>query len=564
MRSNKAKRNSHGGLKIALAAVGVLLLLPVGWGIFVAIRAVSQGGLAELASISFLPDTHEKLIADFFEVQERQMLKFLDAEKIDQAYVDDLKASAAAQQRTAERLLLRAVKLDAASRKQHEAFTQQSKELNDRYQDRARERSLSLTPVEQQLLNSAFDRENNKDAMLFAVAVSAFMARGLFELPPPDGEREQVYFDEAKVIRDYLQELANVNSTRSLSAASERIEALADRVAEVAADRAAMPSGLDFVNKEYEMADRAFDVTRDALLRRIERDFDSNRSFDDALANFASARDLISRASMGASPEKLRDALADVRQSRSMAASVESDGGQSSATAPKTPTSAAAAEPAEKVAVRPRVVQPIDKPATQPQTPPAMTSQPPRSSVASTAPDSTATRPGMADSDRDSSNNGSNEDAPEILVAPGFGPPGRFGPGVPFGPSGRFGPGARSDANSAGPRFGPGYRSGGPMGPAGPYGNGSRQNAFEEHLKRFDGPTGVKIVVNTSDNGSRFLKSVAAKLGIREHLFQSSGGKTTIAIRYSGSLEEVEQAIDFGTVISTDKAKREIQVDATQ
>jgi hypothetical protein len=152
MRSNKAKRNSHGGLKIALAAVGVLLLLPVGWGIFVAIRAVSQGGLAELASISFLPDTHEKLIADFFEVQERQMLKFLDAEKIDQAYVDDLKASAAAQQRTAERLLLRAVKLDAASRKQHEAFTQQSKELNDRYQDRARERSLSLTPVEQQCL----------------------------------------------------------------------------------------------------------------------------------------------------------------------------------------------------------------------------------------------------------------------------------------------------------------------------------------------------------------------------------------------------------------------------
>jgi hypothetical protein len=112
--------------------------------------------------------------------------------------------------------------------------------------------------------------------------------------------------------------------------------------------------------------------------------------------------------------------------------------------------------------------------------------------------------------------------------------------------------------------MGPGARGPGARGPGNPYGNGSRQAAFEAQLKRFDGPSGVKIFVNVPDNQQKFVKSLAAKLQIGEYACRSTGGTTLIAIRFSGSLDEVEKAIDFGTVTSTDPVKREIQVDAGQ
>jgi len=75
------------------------------------------------------------------------------------------------------------------------------------------------------------------------------------------------------------------------------------------------------------------------------------------------------------------------------------------------------------------------------------------------------------------------------------------------------------------------------------------------------GPT---VTIKLSGSGQidvgGFIKKLMADLQTGNYQSSQSGGEATIVLGYAGELQTVIDAIDFGTVESSDAQKREIKV----
>ena len=77
-------------------------------------------------------------------------------------------------------------------------------------------------------------------------------------------------------------------------------------------------------------------------------------------------------------------------------------------------------------------------------------------------------------------------------------------------------------------------------------------------------PSGPQIVIKITSShgfdGNEIANTLAKKLGIQNYNFSQNNQSATINLSYSGTVESVATAIDFGSVGATDEATKTITV----
>jgi hypothetical protein len=98
-----------------------------------------------------------------------------------------------------------------------------------------------------------------------------------------------------------------------------------------------------------------------------------------------------------------------------------------------------------------------------------------------------------------------------------------------------------------------------------PFGAPSNFGSFEGRLERFKGPSGVRIYVEEADQLKPQIvaQELCQALQVTNHAMSASGGKITIGLQCSGTLEEVVKQIKFGEVLEIDETERIIRVRGT-
>lgn len=540
--------------------LGLCIAIPIFW--------YGSGLVAKLASgdwssMTMFPDSHQQLTNDFLIASERSFTFTATVDPSQPGFRDLATAHIKRERRTYEQLLLRAVRLPKGSLTERAAFQEKAKAQFQGIRDKAIENAKAKaanpgagTPIPPEIQKELQGPELADSMMLFG-AVGVTVMHAIWDLPAPQNDVEQIYYDEADLVREYLKGLANIHSKSQCSRAHTAIEAQADRMLEIAIRRSKLPRNfLERVPREYVDIDRAMEAAENGLVRRIERDLELTEELKDAIASFAFARECLSRASTGTSEPVLQKSFAGARERRAKTISRSSSGPESSQD--------------RELVVKPRFeAKEEEEPATA-----SATAAPATTSSATTTP--TKTAPAAGDRPQ-----GSAEPDQATLAGPGAPPPGSPHANAPF--SGQSAVGA-SETDSAMPEPPFGRRRTSPLGPpssgsernrrrfgggaSGPpadFGRGggppSGENSFESQLARFNGPDAVIINFSraTFDVGAA-VKRFSAELSVKEYLTQSSGGKGVIALRYSGPLEQVTSLIDFGQIASVDHATRVIEV----
>ncbi len=70
----------------------------------------------------------------------------------------------------------------------------------------------------------------------------------------------------------------------------------------------------------------------------------------------------------------------------------------------------------------------------------------------------------------------------------------------------------------------------------------------------------IKISSKKGFDGNEIAKKLAAALGVTNYQFSQSNQDATLKLSFAGSLQEVADAIDFGTVEGKDQATKTITV----
>lgn len=77
---------------------------------------------------------------------------------------------------------------------------------------------------------------------------------------------------------------------------------------------------------------------------------------------------------------------------------------------------------------------------------------------------------------------------------------------------------------------------------------------------RFEGPGSAKVVFRTTEDARQQCQRLMKRFDSRDYLIHSSNGQTTLMMKFDGPLQQLEQAIDFGTVTQRDESKRILKV----
>ena len=70
----------------------------------------------------------------------------------------------------------------------------------------------------------------------------------------------------------------------------------------------------------------------------------------------------------------------------------------------------------------------------------------------------------------------------------------------------------------------------------------------------------VKISSQKQFKGNELAKALAEKLGAKNFRYSQGGNNGTLTIAYEGSLKSVTEAIEFGSVQSSDETARTITI----
>lgn len=562
-----------------LAAAAVLI--PVGW---FGIEALRDG------SFSILADSHESLFDDYLAYHRGQMERALKTVPGDTAAYERAVRDLPAEKKRLERFLLRGVRLGKASPEQKTKFQDEFKAQQEEYRDKLFEKMKTYSPEDlQNRPENLLSKEEIDEVQLLSTASLSYMTNGIFDLPKPENDTEKVYYEEAELVREYLSILANVTSQRKLVASAPTIEDLADRMIDVAIQRGKIPQRMmDFVPREYNRIESAFELAERALVKRIEREFDPTSEFEAAIENFGTSRETIYSAGSGLSDAEIRKLLADARAGHSGDGTASSLGqidstsetiqtnrtdhsnslAMASATSDPSPTMNGAGEPEPDSGNEPISGGEIR---FTPMTGDGQASNDATGDMQSGS---------MAAGDPFQVDEGTGGASTEGPFVPGFGGggmpagmgQGRFGPGM-RGRPGSFGPGTTnpseggfdSGSSNYDPNYSPsqGFSDPGMLArqQAGGFNNRfTGAPSIESQLARFSGPTAVKIFFEGSLDPTGHAMNLSKKLGVREHFSHASGNKGVMGIRYSGNLDAVIQLIDFGVVTSRNDKTREIQV----
>ena len=498
------------------------------------------------SSVSLIPDTHQRLMADYLSTGEAVIQWNLAADHNAEDYRTKLNAYVKGNQQVWEQTLLRAVKLPKADRTQKAPFEQRVKALGDKYRDQLIAKTKAALAGADGLRSEDLESDTElKEAVSISSAAAAFVLSGLWDLPEPENEIERVYYDEAELVREFLRSLACVNSKRQAQYANSEVAGQADRMVDIAVRRAALPrTALERVPREYVDIERAFSITQKVLVQRIERICEVPEELQIAIDDFAYARRCIVSPPLGDAASDIRTAFNEMRAARKTNSELDNP---------------APAETRE----RDLVIKPSPNPAARP--------------LAATPAPASGAREVVVPYDHPSAASGSS--SPYSNSQPGNSQAG--GSQAGGSPSDNRTPQSNPFGSDRMPRFGaylpptlphresdgrgiPSDRGnrGGYTGPEPPLPRFPTPPTLDSQLESFSGPSAVIIhIMNTKRNLSGVMKQLTERLYVRESFSRTTNGTAVIGLRYAGPVENVASLIDFGTTLSVDSQKRLIVID---
>ncbi len=497
------------------------------------------------STFSLTRDTGEGLVDEFCARVERTAdieTEITSGKEIDYEHLKDM---AIEQGRWAESFVVRAVRIQNVPR-------DKKSELQAKYMAAQTKVRDALAAKQAQLMNSGQkaagldqkrlaqmmkEEPKLKDFAAAMVGVSNYVEAGIYELRAPDNETQRIYFEEAALVKEYLQELSYVRSASQSKRRAEKIEKLADKMMDLASRRAAIPPNFfEQVPREYDDKDRAHGVAQLILVARIKRDAQPDKTLKAAVANFNEARTWLSSAARGPSHVDFKSRFAESRKARA-----ESDRLMPGDLFFEMPS---AEEELEMVFKAPR--EPQTEPTREPTPQPTAPAQPANNSIASNNSPSPNMSSTSSSQDASSPPSGSSTDskplAASVPLPPSPGMPNSFPGGMPRGMGGAMGGGFR--ANVGPPIDGSGFVM--------------PQNAGPPPLSKNES---VKIIITKSSlDGNELVKRLATSLNSDDYRMSASNGKITIQIKYTGDMDRVVQLVDFGKVTLIDSPERTIHV----
>ncbi len=277
------------------------------------------------STFSLIRDTDERLINEWCaqaEQASKQNIEWFTGANMD---MEKIKTSLISHGKWAESMMVRSVRLGKNPLDKKAAFSERHKAIVEQSQAAMKAKIAELQAARAE---PGFDGKNLielfeksaeiRDAATASTALTAYMSSAFFDLPLPTNEAEKLYYMEADLVHDYLKQLAAVRTVAQSKAVAVKVEALADKVMELATRRSKLPANpMERVPRDYVEKDVGFKAAEKVLVNRIRRDASPDESLKDAVANFNDARDLLIEASTGKSDVQLRSRFAEFRKIRS-------------------------------------------------------------------------------------------------------------------------------------------------------------------------------------------------------------------------------------------------------
>ncbi|MCC6508732.1 MAG: hypothetical protein IT423_06475 [Pirellulaceae bacterium] len=550
------------------SVMGVVLLLGLGY--------FAWGFIADTdwSTVRVVPDSHDRLIAEMLVDSEQRAQDALASMTGEFPDTELLRAKTLEAGKTAEVLLVRAVRLGKASREQRTDFEAKNKAINDKFRPQLEAKltelraagkaaGLDLSKLHELRVTPAW-----MEAEMMSAAASHYLTSGMFDVPEPINDVERIYYEEADIVHEYLKLLANVRSTRQSVTAAAKIDQLADRLMDLASRRCKLPNSfLERVPREYVSKDNAFDRAQRALIQRIKRDANPDEVLKDAVASFVDARERILDAANGVNEAVMRKQFSDRRAAMALVtlrghndlfasepvkrdlvpkpprvrsslpepdlAAITGPNGAGETVEQLTPANPFAT-PQSTVDEKPRV-----SPGAQAN---AQSSGNPTSGNLSTNPGATPAQPNTSPTATAMAPEVS-PTAPEMMpYAPRLTPPGGFGarPWIP-----RDGQGLVFPNRPQGP---PDGTTGSPYGPP-------------ELPAALTGPGSVRIVIENSRQDIQVLVTrLSTALRSPSYSANTQNGKSTLSLEFAGDLQQVLDLLKFGEVLAIDESQRTITI----
>ena len=567
-------------------AVLIFLLLPLAWwayserawlaGVVRGESGVIGDGEQDVAGESLLSnsivprafqsDSPEKILDEFVELQERDYQFQKSIQRVDSQTVEKIKQRRSESQATAAELLDRAIRLPPAPRELQEKFRERQKLILEKSKQLAEEQFKRFSDAEKQLLSGTMvsigsPSEQRRQAMPYLMLVN-FVQSGMYETPPSEGKKEELYVREIDLLRQANQLLFAIDSTRKSAKAASEFDALAEKMIEIAVDRSPLGNGMDIINRS--IADLGNQLERMIVMKKelLDQEVELDDVFSESFGNFLFAKSQFGGAG-GREPDAIREAFAKRLRQQS---------GEEEPTATSPPPEAFA------------------KPST-----PVSDPNSSRENSASSGGNSGSgkrSQPSPTDmAQADEADPSASNDSQNGNSQPGFG---RRGGGMGgSGMRGSAGPGMRSpfqermrqrmqertglgestgqsgamDSGRNPYGFGPErfgrspsqqqdmQRQGGP-------GNSPASAIFEQRRKALQGKEGATISFVGEVDAPTIGKQWAQKLGVKQYMTQTSNGKTKLLIRWTESIESLVEKLDFADVLKFDVRERTVEVSA--
>ncbi len=512
--------------------VGCLLLVPMAWLGYRGVQALAGGKLA----VPLLSDSHDKIFAEMNAGLEQSILPGTagPAVMVDAAAIRKSMEENSARM---EKWMLRAIALGPATREQFAAYKAKRDLAMEKFKaDFARriEEMKNAPPPKmpdpsaggfELTGESAWHNQINRVAGLY-------FQKAVADTPPSTNENETRMHKESLLLREMLKVLASIQSKEDGEKAVERLEKIADELLAIAVDRSSkreLPAGGP-ARPEFQEILSGIVETAGFFWEKVQRSNWESDNLKLALNDARNAHFTISIATQH-SPEELEKNYTSQRKLKSAA----SGGGVAKTEPPKSENKPSVTTPSKTDAVA-KTSNAAKESAKE-----ASSTERQANDKANSSASAQPADPALASSDP------RRIGPPAGMMPPGFGPPTGFGPPPGFGP-GRGAPGG----GQPNPGFPGQFPSAGP-----PPGNGGGSNLLDAYANA----NGVRIYLeNGSIDIDQTARDLAHRLGTNSYSSLTNNGKQSMGLSYSGSLEKVRQAIQFGKIVRTDEENRIIYV----
>lgn len=323
----RTKPNLQRPLLIALAGILVcsLIAIPAVWWVLYRDGSVTAQGdpssaanpqesiFSQILPRTLHSDSHEKIFDEFLAMQEAALEVRTSSMTMDPVQIQRQWDSRDALEIESKELLQRALALPPAPREKEIAFKARFAAFNEGGRERLKQHQSQLSDADKQTMSETFSLQNAGKRISCSLLLLGYLTGGMYETPPPDGKKEELYVREIDVLREANRWLIGIKTLQDGEAAAVPIERLADKMLAIAIDRSPLGNGFDIINRDIsnrgETLTRMLSTQQMTLADRLGR----MESFELAMEHFKLSQQLFAGAG-SQKPEAMKRALADARK----------------------------------------------------------------------------------------------------------------------------------------------------------------------------------------------------------------------------------------------------------